>query len=134
MPKRIKDTSKKLPKISREEFAKALGAERRSPLELIIGESDAVPIGEPVLYVPGPAAMIVPFEQALEYIRGRFAANHYIDAKEIIGYKLLESDALVNLQKQLGASGCGIQFCVHRDKLKEVMKYYKPFASCAYCV
>lgn len=131
MSSRIVDKSKKLPKLSLDDIAKALGMERRSSLELIAKESEKyATIGDPVACALGPASMAVGPENMLCYYAGRFAAYHHIPVKEIKAYSLMEGAALDALKQQCHSNNIiGIQFYVLREKREELMKKYT-YCSC----
>lgn len=109
MSKRIKDTSKKLPKINPKEIAKALGAERVTPLEEIIdNDPNYIPVGNPLLMQPPPFLML---EHAVHYLAGRCAAYNNTKREDIVAYRLLSYDEFRKVAKELGVTGgLGIQF------------------------
>lgn len=114
MSKRIKDTSKKLPKLSPEELAKALGAERMKPLEELLEDDnpDYISLGKTLLMQPPP---FVSFEHAVQYLAGRYAVYNKIKREDIVAYRRLSYDETQKLAKDLGVDdGFGIQFYAKR--------------------
>ncbi len=109
MPKRIKDTSKTLPKIDAEKIAKILGAERAIHLEEILNDDpDYLPVGNPLLMQP-PAFLML--EHAVQYLAGRCAAYNNVKREDIVAYRLLDYNELRKVAKELGVTGgLGVQF------------------------
>lgn len=127
------DLSNALKKVNIDKIAKALGAEKVSKLEEIVDIFDSmqyIKLGDPVvlslnnLCYPKISKMD-PFELGLQYITGRFAANHRIERKDILAYRLLEKEEAKEAKKELGVEGYVIQFYTSKRRAKKVAMAYE---------
>ncbi|MBI4441297.1 hypothetical protein HY639_03955 [Candidatus Woesearchaeota archaeon] len=124
MHKRIKVTSKTLPKVSPDDIAKALGAERCSPLEALADNTHDVPLGEPIVYVQ--TTMFISFEHGLLYTVGQFASHRNVKREDISGYRLLSGKAADEIYAGVGcAQGFCIQFYTPEHRVKDVLATYR---------